>query len=588
MRVPKRLIRFIFFAPLAALCFVSSVKAETYTASSELRDFYFISEEPSVLTIRTFAQQYGIDSMLWVYDEQDNVMVSNDDYFGLDSYVSFEMVPGQQYRLRAGVCCGDPLRWYGESYIIEPSLIPSNAPETTTTSTTTTSTTTITIAPYYNLPENIVATINEDGSVFLDWDTPSASNYENIDIYVIDWYDVLEDGSFSNGWGAWTDASNTSFTIDGSTIEQTAGYGDVRFGVKAGSNACAGRPDTLENCLYGPLAYIEINVPRPIPPTTTTTSTTTTTTTTTSTTTVPEEINVPTITTVAPETEVPLETPPSESNPESDEPVAQIPQYAAENETPSTTEPEIVVPEEVQENVDNEVANIFDEPKTDIEFENSVETLVEDADSPEEITAVVNSLLDQELTDEEFSTVIDTIFSEPLSDENFSAALDAVFDEPLSDEKFDSVIESVLENPLSDEQFEELVGVLESDTVSEEQVAAAVDSIIESGVTESQATELATSSKVLESIDAEQASEIFAVIDISTISAEEASQIVNAVQDAPAEVRESFEEEINLFQGAIDTYVPLGSSVPISTRRVIIGASALAIFSAPVPVSRRK
>jgi hypothetical protein len=48
------------------------------------------------------------------------------------------------------------------------------------------------------------------------------------------------------------------------------------------------------------------------------------------------------------------------------------------------------------------------------------------------------------------------------------------------------------------------------------------------------------------------------------------------------------ESEINVFQGAIDTYVPLGSSVPIGTRRVIIGASALAIFSAPVPVSRRK
>jgi hypothetical protein len=47
------------------------------------------------------------------------------------------------------------------------------------------------------------------------------------------------------------------------------------------------------------------------------------------------------------------------------------------------------------------------------------------------------------------------------------------------------------------------------------------------------------------------------------------------------------ESEINVFEGAIDTYVPLGSSVPVSTRRVIIGMSAVVLFSAPVPVSRR-
>jgi hypothetical protein len=92
----------------------------------------------------------------------------------------------------------------------------------------------------------------------------------------------------------------------------------------------------------------------------------------------------------------------------------------------------------------------------------------------------------------------------------------------------------------------------------------------------------------LESIDGDQATEIFDAVDIGAVTPEEAAQLVAAVQEAPTEVREAMESEINVFQGAIDTYVPLGSSVPIGTRRVIIGASALAIFSAPVPSSRRK
>ena len=91
----------------------------------------------------------------------------------------------------------------------------------------------------------------------------------------------------------------------------------------------------------------------------------------------------------------------------------------------------------------------------------------------------------------------------------------------------------------------------------------------------------------MQSVDGEQATEIFDAVDIGAVTPGEAAQLVEAVQEAPTEVREAMESEINVFQGAIDTYVPLGSSVPVRTRRVIIGASALAIFCAPVPTSRR-
>ena len=219
------------------------------------------------------------------------------------------------------------------------------------------------------------------------------------------------------------------------------------------------------------------------------------------------------------------------------------------------------------------VVAVFDGPLSDAQFEDAVEAVFEDTTS---------------LSDEQFDAAVQAVFDEPLTTEQFTEALEAVFDEPITDEKFDAIIDAVLDEPLSDEQFEELVGVLESENVTEEQVAAAVDSVIENGVTEDQATELATSAKVLESIDGDQATKIFDAVDIGEVTPEEAAELVAAVQEAPTEVREAMESEINVFQGAIDTYVPLGSSVPIGTRRVIIGASALAIFSAPVPVSRRK
>jgi hypothetical protein len=430
-----------------------------------------------------------------------------------------------------------------------------------------TTTTTTTIAPYLNAPQNLEVTSTNESKVYLSWEAPEQSNAE-VERYAV----FYSCDNWSSGFGI--ASLTTSAVVEGLDPEQSC-----QFKIRADNDSIP---------VYSGWSNEVNGVTLP----TTTTSTTTTTTTTS--TIVEQEVPEWTTTTVLtpPATVTPNEpvdeTPPSTSNPESDEPVSEVPQYAApEDETPLATEPEIVVPEEVQATADEEVAAIFDSPITEEELQNAVGELLTDTESPEELTAVVTSLLEQDLTDEQFSTVIDTIFSESLSDENFSAAIDAVFSEPLSDEKFDAVIDAVLDQPLSDEQFEELVGVLESDTVSEEQVAEAVDSIIELGVTEDQATELATSAKVLESIDGEQATEIFDAVDISAVTEEEAEQLVAAVQDAPTEVREALESEINVFQGAIDTYIPLGSSVPVGTRRVIIGASALAIFCAPVPVSRR-
>ena len=96
----------------------------------------------------------------------------------------------------------------------------------------------------------------------------------------------------------------------------------------------------------------------------------------------------------------------------------------------------------------------------------------------------------------------------------------------------------------------------------------------------------ATDPQVLATVTADEATEIFDAIIVDELTPEQAAEIVAAVQDAPPEVREAFEEEINVFDGTFDTYVPLGSSVSVSTRRTVTAATAA--LGATIPVANRK
>ena len=214
------------------------------------------------------------------------------------------------------------------------------------------------------------------------------------------------------------------------------------------------------------------------------------------------------------------------------------------------------------------VTAVFDGPLSDAQFDDAVAAIFEDTKT---------------LSDEQFDTAVQAVFEEPLSTEQFSAALDNIFDEPISDEKFDSVIDSILDAPISNEQFEELVGVLESDTITEDQVSDAVDSVIENGVTEDQATDLATSEKVLESIDTDQAAEIFDAIPVGDLSTAEEAALVAAVSDAPDEIKDEFETQIDVYGEGLDDYVPTGSQVDVGSRRTLLAATA-ALSAATVGV----
>jgi len=107
------------------------------------------------------------------------------------------------------------------------------------------------------------------------------------------------------------------------------------------------------------------------------------------------------------------------------------------------------------------------------------------------------------------------------------------------------------------------------------------------GVTNDEAKSVVLDETLLETLDEEQATEIFASLVLDELNESELLLLVENVQQAPTEVRQAFEAEINVFDGSVDTYVPLGSNVPVSTRRVVIAAMAT-LGALPTPTRKSR
>jgi hypothetical protein len=125
---------------------------------------------------------------------------------------------------------------------------------------------------------------------------------------------------------------------------------------------------------------------------------------------------------------------------------------------------------------------------------------------------------------------------------------------------------------LTDEQFATVLDVISNLTESE--AVAVIDQILATTVTSDQATELASNPDVLAVVTSEQATEIFATIDVTELDNIQIAELIAAVQDAPTQVRNAFEETINVFGDGLGDYVPLGSNVPVNTRRTLIAVAA--------------
>jgi hypothetical protein len=84
----------------------------------------------------------------------------------------------------------------------------------------------------------------------------------------------------------------------------------------------------------------------------------------------------------------------------------------------------------------------------------------------------------------------------------------------------------------------------------------------------------------LATITPEQATEVFEALVIDDLTDEQLEELVASVQEAPTEVREAFEKTVDIFSGGLDSYVPIGSNVPVSTRRTLVTLAAVTMTAA--------
>ena len=158
----------------------------------------------------------------------------------------------------------------------------------------------------------------------------------------------------------------------------------------------------------------------------------------------------------------------------------------------------------------------------------------------------------------------------------------------VSADAFVAGVEELLAEGVTEEQFDRLVEALDAPNLSDEQVAEVVDAILDSGVSGEQATALASSGAVLQAVSGEQATVIFEELPVGELSVEDGAEVVEAVQDAPLEVKEAFEAVVNLFAGVFDSYVALGSTIPVSARRTLVVAGATIMAAGSTAQVQRK
>lgn len=84
-----------------------------------------------------------------------------------------------------------------------------------------------------------------------------------------------------------------------------------------------------------------------------------------------------------------------------------------------------------------------------------------------------------------------------------------------------------------------------------------------------------------------QIEEVFSHIDVEEINEEQAMELIASVQEAPLNVRSAFQKVLNVFGGVFDSYVPIGSKIPVGERRTLVAIGAVLISASPTSIKRR-
>ena len=168
-----------------------------------------------------------------------------------------------------------------------------------------------------------------------------------------------------------------------------------------------------------------------------------------------------------------------------------------------------------------------------------------------------------------------TTTTEPVEEEE--PPLDSTPPQPEDDEPQDSTPQTP---PTTEPEMPQPETTLETETTPEETFPEpeteeeSSESTIPEEPTSEQAATLASSPEVLATISSEEAEAIFEALDLGTLDEAQVAELVAAVQDAPTEVREAFEEKVDIFKEGLDDYIPTGSNIPVGERRALIAIGA--------------
>lgn len=161
-------------------------------------------------------------------------------------------------------------------------------------------------------------------------------------------------------------------------------------------------------------------------------------------------------------------------------------------------------------------------------------------------------------------------------------------DEPVVDIPIPDTPPDAPETPLSDETIETLLtdtitveALTEAlDKLTPEQAEQVIEAILEEEPTQEQATAIASSPAALAVLTSDQATQVFEALDVTELDNTQLEALAEAVTDAPTEIKEAFEESVDIFSDGLGTYVPVDSKIPVSERRTLIAIAAGATLTA--------
>lgn len=89
----------------------------------------------------------------------------------------------------------------------------------------------------------------------------------------------------------------------------------------------------------------------------------------------------------------------------------------------------------------------------------------------------------------------------------------------------------------------------------------------------------------IEDATEEELETFFEELNMASLSVEQQNAVAEALSEAPEDVKKVFEETVNIFDEGFDNYTPVGSSVTVRERKVIIAATGVLFMAPTVSVS---